>query len=121
MPVVNFDALPDDARAWVFGAAAPVVGAAAQSLLSTVDAHLATSTPRAVAWGTPDRTPNPFLAMSRSCEIATIRARLPQPPTRKARRGRVVAARQCPTCGRGKRFYGRLAVCLGCFGAPHAG
>lgn len=41
MPVVNFDALPDDARAWVFGAAAPVVGAAAQSLLSTVDAHLA--------------------------------------------------------------------------------
>ncbi|MDQ8158225.1 MAG: hypothetical protein P3B76_00480 [Gemmatimonadota bacterium] len=42
MPVVNFDALPDDARAWVFGAAAPVVGAAAQSLLSTVDAHLAT-------------------------------------------------------------------------------
>ncbi len=41
MPVVNFDALPDDARAWVFGAAAPVTGAAAQSLLSAVDAHLA--------------------------------------------------------------------------------
>jgi hypothetical protein len=41
MPVVRFDALPDDARAWVFGAAAPVTGAAAQSLLSTVDAHLA--------------------------------------------------------------------------------
>ncbi len=41
MPVVNFDALPNEARAWVFGAAAPVVGAAAQSLLSTVDAHLA--------------------------------------------------------------------------------
>ena len=41
MPVVNFDALPADARAWVFGAAAPVVGAAAQSLLSPVDAHLA--------------------------------------------------------------------------------
>ena len=41
MPVVNFDALPDQARAWVFGAAAPVAGAAAQSLLSTVDAHLA--------------------------------------------------------------------------------
>jgi len=41
MPVVNFDALPDHARAWVFGAAAPVTGAAAQSLLSTVDAHLA--------------------------------------------------------------------------------
>ena len=41
MPVVRFDALPDDARAWVFGAAAPVTGSAAQSLLSTVDAHLA--------------------------------------------------------------------------------
>lgn len=41
MPVVHFDALPNEARAWVFGAAAPVVGAAAQSLLSTVDAHLA--------------------------------------------------------------------------------
>ncbi|WP_396200801.1 hypothetical protein [Gemmatimonas sp.] len=41
MSVVGFDALPDEARAWVFGAAAPVVGAAAESLLSTVDAHLA--------------------------------------------------------------------------------
>jgi len=41
MPVVGIDALPDEARAWVFGAAAPVVGAAAQSLLSTVDTHLA--------------------------------------------------------------------------------
>ena len=41
MPVVGFEALPDEARAWVFGAAAPVVGAAAQSLLSTVDTHLA--------------------------------------------------------------------------------
>ena len=41
MPVVGFDALPDEARAWVFGAAAPVVGAAAQSLLLTVDTHLA--------------------------------------------------------------------------------
>lgn len=41
MPVVNFDALPAGARAWVFGAAAPITGAAAQSLLSTVDAHLA--------------------------------------------------------------------------------
>ncbi len=41
MPVVRFDALPDGARAWVFGAAAPVVDAAAQSLLTTVDAHLA--------------------------------------------------------------------------------
>jgi hypothetical protein len=42
MPVVLFDALPDSARVWVFGAAAPVTGAAAQSLLSAVDAHLAT-------------------------------------------------------------------------------
>ena len=42
MPVVHFDALPDSARVWVFGAAAPVTGAAAQSLLSAVDAHLAT-------------------------------------------------------------------------------
>ncbi len=42
MPVVNFEALPDSARLWVFGAAAPVTGAAAQSLLSAVDAHLAT-------------------------------------------------------------------------------
>ncbi len=41
MPIVSFDALPDDARAWVFGSAAPVTGAAAESLLSTVDAHLA--------------------------------------------------------------------------------
>lgn len=41
MPVVNFEALPGGARAWVFGAAAPVVGAAAQSLLSAVDTHLA--------------------------------------------------------------------------------
>ena len=41
MPVVNFDALPDQARVWVFGAAAPVTGAAAQALLSAVDAHLA--------------------------------------------------------------------------------
>ncbi|WP_411280656.1 hypothetical protein [Gemmatimonas sp.] len=41
MPAVSFDALPDDGRAWVFGAAAPVTGAAAQSLLAAVDAHLA--------------------------------------------------------------------------------
>jgi hypothetical protein len=41
MPVVSFDTLPDSARAWVFGAPAPVMGAAAQSLLATVDAHLA--------------------------------------------------------------------------------
>ena len=42
MPVVHFDALPESARVWVFGAAAPVTGAAAQSLLATVDGHLAT-------------------------------------------------------------------------------
>lgn len=40
MPVVAFDALPDAARVWVFSAAAPVTGAAAESLLSLVDAHL---------------------------------------------------------------------------------
>jgi hypothetical protein len=42
MPVVSFDALPDSARVWVFGAAIPVTGAAAESLLATVDAHLST-------------------------------------------------------------------------------
>ncbi len=42
MPVVHFNALPDSARLWVFGAAAPVTGAAAQSLLAAVDAHLST-------------------------------------------------------------------------------
>lgn len=42
MPVVTFSALPHEARAWVFGAAAPISGAAALSLLSAVDAHLAT-------------------------------------------------------------------------------
>jgi hypothetical protein len=40
MPLVAFDALPDAARVWVFSAAAPVTGAAAESLLSLVDAHL---------------------------------------------------------------------------------
>ena len=42
MPVVSFDALPDSARVWVFGAANQVTGAAAESLLATVDAHLTT-------------------------------------------------------------------------------
>ena len=42
MPVVSFDALPDSARVWVFGAANPVTDAAAESLLATVDAHLTT-------------------------------------------------------------------------------
>ena len=41
MPVVEFSALPESARVWVFGAAAPVTGAAAQSLVSAVDSHLA--------------------------------------------------------------------------------
>jgi hypothetical protein len=41
MPVVTFSALPHEARVWVFGAAAPVTGAAAQSLIAAVDAHLA--------------------------------------------------------------------------------
>ena len=41
MPMVDFDTLPPAARVWVFGAAAPVVGAACEQLLDTVDAHLA--------------------------------------------------------------------------------
>ena len=40
MPVVNFDAMPDQARVWVFGAAEPVTGVAAQALVSAVDTHL---------------------------------------------------------------------------------
>lgn len=40
MPIVSFDALPNDARVWVFGASAPVVGGAAASLLAVVDGHL---------------------------------------------------------------------------------
>ncbi len=35
-----FDAMPGTARVWVFGAAAPVTGAAADALLSAVDDHL---------------------------------------------------------------------------------
>lgn len=54
MPVVTFSALPHEARAWVFGAAAPISSAAAQSLLSAVDAHLATwrahGAPLVCAW-----------------------------------------------------------------------
>ena len=38
--MVEFDALPDAARVWVFGAAAPVEGAAREVLLQAVDAHL---------------------------------------------------------------------------------
>ena len=41
MPMVGFDTLPPTARVWVFGAAAPVIGAAREQLLNTVDAHLA--------------------------------------------------------------------------------
>jgi hypothetical protein len=37
MPIVSFDALPDSARVWVFGADRPVQGAAADSLLAAVD------------------------------------------------------------------------------------
>jgi hypothetical protein len=40
MPLVNFAALPDTARLWIFGAAAPVTGAASAALLDIVDAHL---------------------------------------------------------------------------------
>jgi len=41
MPLVPFAALPDEARVWVFSAAAPVTGAAADVLLREVDEHLA--------------------------------------------------------------------------------
>lgn len=40
MPIVSFEALPDSARVWVFAAAAPVTGAAADVLLRQVDGHL---------------------------------------------------------------------------------
>lgn len=40
MPIIPFDALPDEARVWVFAAAAPITGAAAAMLLGAVDAHL---------------------------------------------------------------------------------
>ncbi len=40
MPQVEFSAMPDAARVWVFGAAAPVVGAAADALLGAVDGYL---------------------------------------------------------------------------------
>jgi hypothetical protein len=42
MPSVDFSSLPDDARVWVFAAADPVRGAAADTLLARVDAFLAT-------------------------------------------------------------------------------
>lgn len=40
MPLVSFAALPDEARVWVFSAAAPVTGAPADVLLREVDQHL---------------------------------------------------------------------------------
>lgn len=40
MPQLAFDEMPDAARVWVFGAAAPVTGAAEVALLAAVDAHL---------------------------------------------------------------------------------
>jgi hypothetical protein len=42
VPRVEFSALPSSARVWVFGAAAPVTGAARETLLDAVDRHLAT-------------------------------------------------------------------------------
>lgn len=41
MPIVDFNALPDSARIWVFGADRPVQGAAADTLLAAVDNFLA--------------------------------------------------------------------------------
>ncbi|MFN8875686.1 MAG: hypothetical protein ACK53A_03775 [Gemmatimonadota bacterium] len=42
MPLVPFDALPADARAWVFAASRPLDDADAATLLAPVDAYLAT-------------------------------------------------------------------------------
>ena len=42
MPKVDFSVMPDSARVWVFGAAAPVTGAARDALMLAVDAHLDT-------------------------------------------------------------------------------
>lgn len=41
MPIVPFDSLPDDARAWVFGADRPLDAAGTARLLGVVDAWLA--------------------------------------------------------------------------------
>lgn len=40
MPIVPFDALPGDARVWVFGSDVPVIGAPADTLLAAVDDFL---------------------------------------------------------------------------------
>ena len=42
MPLTTFDKLPDDARVWVFAAAAPVDDIDAGKLLAAVDAYLVT-------------------------------------------------------------------------------
>jgi hypothetical protein len=42
MPLTTFDKLPDDARVWVFAAAAPVDDIDAARLLAAVDAYLVT-------------------------------------------------------------------------------
>ena len=41
MPVVPFDALPDDARVWVFASESPLKGGSAHRLLDEVDQYLA--------------------------------------------------------------------------------
>ena len=41
MPRLPFEALPDDARVWVFGAANPLTGPASERLLGAVDEFLA--------------------------------------------------------------------------------
>ncbi len=41
MPLVAFETLPETARVWVFGAAAPITGAAAERMLAAVDTYLA--------------------------------------------------------------------------------
>ncbi len=40
MPRVEFDTMPESARVWVFGAAAPVLGEASAVMLQAVDRHL---------------------------------------------------------------------------------
>ena len=40
MPQIAFDAMPAAARVWVFGAAAPITGAARDALFEAVDEHL---------------------------------------------------------------------------------
>jgi hypothetical protein len=41
VPRIEFDALPRDARVWVFGASAPIAGPARDALLHHVDEYLA--------------------------------------------------------------------------------